>query len=1152
MKSTITSFPLAPRVSGGNSPSLSRIKPPVVPNFGPMRSLAPQSSQTTAETLPMMAPVRALPPQGRVADGAGGSWAPQEIKPPVALPRVAPKIEATGLIGQLKATVLGSLLHHGTQMVTRPRDFAQNARAGVAKGSLLTPDALGGEPENPDQVVQMISALPAAVAEGVGVELGVLRGLAWAAGRGGRVGGLAERALRLFGSGEGLSIPRQVGGAAALSVGAEAGLQGTAAAVGDQSLEDAASNMRPMAMIGGAVAGTAAAPGIVNRATKPLQRIPWVEARMQELSKTLGNTFRYENEMRPFSGSLTAEAGGDLRQWNLSDDFRVYDAMSRNIAHRVKDDVADFFAPMVHDKPAQAHENLVELVRTWRDQRVAFWTGKHEDARLLDDHVQLLRDSAPTAVREVFEQHTQLAAKHLAEADDLGELTTTMRYFDHKAFAPETFDEYVEGLAELMYKNRVADADASLIGTVVREHGRPLEAMPSATASALRGGQEVNGLRLVLPEDPGAVRSIRLALGDGADAIAVPAPIARRLEKLHSASTAPQWLQKYANPGTFYWKSSILMWSWADIITRNAIGDAAAFGRSFPAATVDGASYRRAFEHQRDFYKLDSKDAKLVGKTAGMSAGLAAVGGGFGLDGEWETEDAINAAILGGMLSGASRLGQQMRRSRSAAAPLALYDDVQLAARDEQRRLADLGVIDSGYVGAELAKKAPVENVQTALRGYMDEVATILTGQPTGETYIAGKIVDRFATVARERENYLRMVAFYNEVKRGTPEQIAAKRAREALIDYGKFSEFESRWMRGFLLPFYSFARHNVPNWIKAAAGADVGGGGGKAAAMTWGMMSFDAAGQAWNEAFFPDVERTLDPNVRQNFHLIAGNPLSGEVLRDENGRPIVLGVEMPYEQMLEITGLGRPGAIYSAFFGNGIHEDDSLVARSQRIEDFNLLSEAAKAPFRGAVAEVKALLTPALSLPIEFLTGNNLAWGTPVIQDWKDESERVQWLEHAAKKVVAAYSSIQRSGRETEGAINSHFGLGLPIHVTDQDRALRFRLMDMMDLAQDDVTASKPWAQRIRELVQRGEEVVTADEYAAANEIAKEAEDPQTAAHIMRYYTKYRGDVSNLQKAWDGLDVRARATFLRRLEPADMAAFVVYLNGGEIFNQNR
>src|SRR5690606_4100845 len=115
-------------------------------------------------------------------------------------------------------------------------------------------------------------------------------------------------------------------------------------------------------------------------------------------------------------------------------------------------------------------------------------------------------------------------------------------------------------------------------------------------------------------------------------------------------------------------------------------------------------------------------------------------------------------------------------------------------------------------------------------------------------------------------------------------------------------------------------SKHNISNWTKTLSGRDVGGKAKIAFAATAAIASFDIAAQAWNESFFPDVERTLDPNIREGFHIIAGNPLTGEVYRDKRGRPIYIGHEMPYEMALEFFGFARPGVIYSELFGMGIN----------------------------------------------------------------------------------------------------------------------------------------------------------------------------------------------------------------------------------------
>src|SRR5207237_5878126 len=51
----------------------------------------------------------------------------------------------------------------------------------------------------------------------------------------------------------------------------------------------------------------------------------------------------------------------------------------------------------------------------------------------------------------------------------------------------------------------------------------------------------------------------------------------------------------------------------------------------------------------------------------------------------------------------------------------------------------------------------------------------------------------------------------------------AAKVARELTVDYGRFTEFENRILRGLLLPFYSWAKTNTVNWLRFLTSSLVG-----------------------------------------------------------------------------------------------------------------------------------------------------------------------------------------------------------------------------------------------------------------------------------------------------------------------------------------
>lgn len=435
-----------------------------------------------------------------------------------------------------------------------------------------------------------------------------------------------------------------------------------------------------------------------------------------------------------------------------------------------------------------------------------------------------------------------------------------------------------------------------------------------------------------------------------------------------------------------------------------------------------------------------------------------------------------------------------------------------------------------------------------------DTVLTMLSGRLHGDpAQFASNWVRSVETVMNERENVLRLASFMQQLESGVDARVAAKRARESLVDYGKFTEFEDKYMRGFLAPFYAFTRHNTANWIKAAAGRDVGGKPAVALAATGAILAADSAAQAWNATFFPEVEAQLAPWQRDQFHVIVGNPITGEPFKDARGRPMVVATEMGYEPTLDLLGLARPHHALN-LFGAGIPAEQGLLERKLLIEDVTNSPGHVRETLDGASKMFARLLTPAIRAPIELASNTSWLYDAPIVpEQYVDTPEKHAFvMQHLAKEAFRQYREadklVRDGGRGNWSPISSAFGLGLPLESVNVDGNVRRALHEQMELAQNASARSKArWAREIDRIVYSRPQwnEVRPDEQERLMQVVREhALSPEEREVALRYYME-RTAKSSVQRHWNTLNAKERAAFMRTLAPGDAAAFAFYVNGG-------
>lgn len=1116
-------------------------------------------------------------------------------KPPTLVERAHALVEgATGAIESAGETFqkartlgIGGLAHIGTQLVTDPRNALANWTQGFAKMSVV-PDAMAPKPDDPDPIIQGVAGLTAGLVEGAAAEWTTLKTLgALSRGANPRVAKVATRALEAVGQGKGVPVARQVAGSAALGVGLETVQQGVQVATGDKTLEEAAQMVRPAAIVGGTLAGAALAPTLVSEVARRAP-IPNVVSRAAD---GLRKAFTYEPVMSRYPGP---EVGT-----TMADVIRAHTAASNNALSKAVDRVSVVLEPVVaaskqfaSKKEVQkygqksgdierltvniaeeGYARLKQMIAQVAELRAAEMRGDERAAdfahEILQDHIA----KAGAPVREAYNRFLDLAD----EADAIDAATGDVIPSIMRMRLPEVAADFEKEVVRQMYRRYNTEANARLLGDAFGTHGIPIPTLPVTAQEALAAGQTVapygTPLRTVSARSlPKSMQQTLAAIVPDYGDRALPVDIATRLEEFGFKKGAH--LMDAVNTPTNAWKTSILFWGGSALQVGQAMGDLFSMARSFPGLFLNPKNYTadgpwgKAAEMLARKYRLPGVNHTLARNMAiNASAGAA---GTLIADPEASTGEAVLGGLTGAAGGAAYTLGKGMAKNRR-------YDGgtppvFDLIAHHEYHRLADSGLLQSGMLNRETAMGrsalqrlyAPwAQEAPTYRKAVWDTARSILGGSVYGQPMkSAADFIDGAATVARERENYTRLVSYLYLRQKGFSESQAVRQASNALIDYEKFGEVENRFLRGALLPFYSWVKGNTVNNVMSLAGRDPGGLPSHALAATGGLIALDVAAQAWNEMF--DEEQALDSETRNKSHIILGwpKPLGGEgALRDDQGRAIVAGVETPFEQTLELVGLARPGVIWSQIFGKGMPEDDSLIGRAMRIEDFNAASEIAKAPFRGAGQAFKDLLTPALALPSEFITGESLAFGSPIISEYVDDSVAEQWLKYAGKRVLAAYQAGNALYRETHNVkgerepwnfYTSRVGAGLPADQVDLDRAMKYRLGDMMELAAKDGKPMTKLERQITDIVyRRGDlEVPRAEEMQEVWKVQQEADTAAEQQYLMRYYGQQIARRSRLSKQWDALDLGARERFLRNASKEDVQALVVYLNGGSIFNQ--
>ena len=257
------------------------------------------------------------------------------------------------------------------------------------------------------------------------------------------------------------------------------------------------------------------------------------------------------------------------------------------------------------------------------------------------------------------------------------------------------------------------------------------------------------------------------------------------------------------------------------------------------------------------------------------------------------------------------------------------------------------------------------------------------------------------------------------------PIRAAAKVAREIPVDYGKFTPAENRYLRGLLLPFYSWTKQNTTGWLTYIA---------KRPAQFAGLVLAPwAAMELWNHSNYPEIEENLPDYLKTSPHIITG-------YQDAKGKEIVLDLRsLPAASALETIGLSGVPSRLSALMREQINLTD---AGKKTLED---IIEAPKETFF-------RLLSPFLKVPAEifrnktFFTKQELV---PKEIEGTTEATKLRGryaIESLFRPVREARLIKEQVQKEEFDPLSNRFLFGLPLRHIDIGKSARIKMFQSQE----------------------------------------------------------------------------------------------------------
>ena len=358
---------------------------------------------------------------------------------------------------------------------------------------------------------------------------------------------------------------------------------------------------------------------------------------------------------------------------------------------------------------------------------------------------------------------------------------------------------------------------------------------------------------------------------------------------------------------------------------------------------------------------------------------------------------------------------------------------------DLARLMEDYDVLSSGFVANEAYFRAKAPELRQFLtRGQamkeraLDLVRFYFRTIPTYREAVPRAAMALFQLRRLRRGKPLRPGPLDVRGLEGT-ERGAMKIAREFTVDYPKFTPEENRYLRGFLLPFYSWVRQNTPNWLRFLWMSRIG---------LAAFLGLRLIMELWNndDDERQAVERGLPAYKRNAAHVVTG-------WRDEDGKMIVVYfVGDPMADALGMVGLaGTPSRLSDLASG---HITLSEAARDQLLA---LVKEPGQ--------RLTGLLTPVVKVPLEWATGKSALTGGDISpREFRGTSEeRRRMARHIGESFFRPLREermlrIQAGKKEGLDVLTHRFGLGLPFERIDvgeaQERVLMNRWYEGMSQA--------------------------------------------------------------------------------------------------------
>lgn len=265
-----------------------------------------------------------------------------------------------------------------------------------------------------------------------------------------------------------------------------------------------------------------------------------------------------------------------------------------------------------------------------------------------------------------------------------------------------------------------------------------------------------------------------------------------------------------------------------------------------------------------------------------------------------------------------------------------------------------------------------------------------------------------------ERGENLKRQARGLDIRNLPPEQAALKLAREASVDYGRFTPTENRWFRALWFPFYSWTAGNTPNWLRWLVAAPLSATvilGVRLLLEYWNQSTED---KRRVENGLPDYQR-YTPHVNTGFYGKDGKMLTiylpGEPLNDVF---TALGLDRSFARLLDMM------------------RGEITLGKATRAQ----LSDITWGPMQ----RVLGLATPAKAA-VEAVANFSLFTGRPIVPKalvgtGEDVGRRLRYVaETAIRPLRETRTILEQSGR-TQGYdwLTGRIGLGLPLIWTEPE----------------------------------------------------------------------------------------------------------------------